>query len=381
MSLEPASLPTPCLLLDEQRMSRNIARLRARLAPMSVELRPHLKTAKSPPIARLLMSSASGPAAVSTLREAEYFAASGVHDLLYAVGLTQAKLDRVLTLRAQGVNVSVVADNLEIARAIAARSRGTARGIPVLIEVDCDDHRAGVDPRDDAALIEIGRALVQGGAELRGVMVHAGTSYATRSIAEIESIAEMERRTAVQSAQTLRAAGLPCPVVSVGSTPTALFAKDFSGVTEVRAGVFVFFDLVMAGLQVCSVADIALSVLTTIIDVQPGKGRAIVDAGWMAMSRDRGTASQAVDQGYGIVCDLEGAPYPDLLMTEANQEHGVISARPGSGIGLPPDLRVGSLVRILPNHACATAAQHDSYHVVNGAIPRVRAVWPRIRGW
>ncbi|HVW70913.1 MAG TPA: alanine racemase [Steroidobacteraceae bacterium] len=373
-----ASLPTPCLLLDEARMLHNIERLRTRL-PASVQLRPHLKTAKSPPIAHLLMTSPSGPATVSTLREAEYFAACGVRDILYAVGLTQAKLDRVQALRAAGVDLSVVADNLEIARAIAASSRSSGRIIPALIEVDCDNHRAGVDPQDGAALIEIGRAL-NTGAELRGVMVHAGSSYGSRSIADIEAIAELERGAAVSSAQTLRSAGLPCPVVSVGSTPTALFGKDFNGVTEVRAGVYVFFDLVMAGLQVCSISDIALSVLSTIIDVQPSKGRAIIDAGWMAMSRDRGTSSQSVDQGYGVVCTAQGNPYLDLLMTEANQEHGVISLRPGSKQRLP-ELRVGEQVRILPNHACATSAQHDNYHVVNGTPPRVLAVWPRIRGW
>lgn len=378
MDLELASLPTPCLLLDEQRMLRNIERLRTRL-PASVQLRPHLKTAKSPPIARLLMSSIAGPATVSTLREAEYFAEYGVRDILYAVGLTERKLDRVQALRAKGVDLSVVADNLEIARAIAARSRASGQAIPVLIEVDCDNHRAGVDPQDPASLIAIGRAL-SGGAELRGVMVHAGSSYGSRSIADLEAVAELERRTAMSSAQILRSAGLPAPVVSVGSTPTALYGKDFSGVTEVRAGVFVFFDLVMAGVQVCSLSDIALSVLSTIIDVQPSKSRAIVDAGWMAMSRDRGTAGQNVDQGYGIVCDIEGTPYPDLLMTEANQEHGVISLRPGSQRRLP-DLRAGNMVRILPNHACATGAQHDSYHVVNGSPGRIRAVWPRIRGW
>ena len=97
------------------------------------------------------------------------------------------------------------------------------------------------------------------------------------------------------------------------------------------------------------------------------------------MSRDRGTAKQAVDQGFGIVCDPTGRPYLDLIVADANQEHGIIAVRKGSA-GTLPDLPVGSRVRILPNHACATGAQHDSYHVL-GDAGGVSAVWPRIRGW
>jgi D-serine deaminase-like pyridoxal phosphate-dependent protein len=177
----------------------------------------------------------------------------------------------------------------------------------------------------------------------------------------------------------LRSAGLPCPVVSVGSTPTARFARDLTGVTEVRAGVFMIGDLFQAGVGSVAVEDIALTALATVIGHQRAKGWIITDAGWMALSRDRGTARQTVDQGYGVVCDLSGRPYPDLIVADANQEHGVVAVRPGSAAPLP-DLAVGSRVRILPNHACATGAQHDRYHVLDAA-GTVRAVWPRINGW
>jgi D-serine deaminase-like pyridoxal phosphate-dependent protein len=193
-------------------------------------------------------------------------------------------------------------------------------------------------------------------------------------------MAERERAAAVAAAQILRDAGLPSPVVSVGSTPTALFARDLTGVTEVRAGVFVFFDLVMAGLGVCSTDAIALSVLATVIGHQRDKGWILVDAGWMAMSRDRGTARQAVDQGYGVVCDIDARVYPDLIMTEANQEQGILALRPGSQATLP-DLPVGAQVRILPNHACATGAQHDAYQVVRPGSRDVFARWQRFSGW
>jgi len=374
------SLQTPCLVLDSQQMTRNVRRLSARIAQQGVAFRPHLKTAKSIEIAQLMMPTPAGPATVATLREAEYFASHGVRDLFYAVGIAPGKFERVIGLRESGIDLSVVVDSLRMAETVAAASKRAASRVPVLIEVDCGDHRSGVSLNEPQTLLEIGRALAHGGAELRGVMVHAGLSYECHNTTEIESVAEMERTSAVEAAETLREADLPCDVVSVGSTPTALLASHLDGVTEVRAGVFVFFDLVMAGIGVCSIDDIALSVLSTVISKRAEQGTFIVDAGWMAMSRDRGTASQRVDQGYGIVCDLSGRPYPDLLLIETNQEHGIVGRRAGSEAALP-DLVVGDLVRILPNHACATAAQHDAYSVVSGIDPTVHAHWPRVRGW
>ena len=371
-------LPTPCLLLDKQRMDRNIARLAGRLQRLGVALRPHLKTAKSVEVARRMMASPAGPATVSTLKEAEEFAAAGVRDILYAVGIAPSKLDRVLALRARNVDLSIILDSIEQARAVAAKSREARATIPALIEIDSDSHRAGVRP-GDRKLLEIGRCLHDGGAELRGVMTHAGGSYDSRSADELVRAAERERDCVVQCAQALRAAGLPSPIVSVGSTPTAHFAGDLTGVTEVRAGVYVFFDLVMAGIGVCTVDDIAISVLASVIGHQQDKPQILVDAGWMAMSRDRGTSSQLLDQGYGLVCDASGTPYPDLLLQEVNQEHGILELRAGSTASLP-QLPVGSLVRIFPNHACATAAQHGGYVVIEDG--RVAEQWPRIApGW
>ncbi|HEY0114498.1 MAG TPA: alanine racemase [Allosphingosinicella sp.] len=369
-------IPTPALLLDRPRFDRNADRLKQRLSGLGVGLRPHMKTAKSADILRVLAPEAI---TVSTLKEAESFAEAGARDILYAVGLAPAKLSRVKALRARGVDLSVVVDNEAAARAIAAAPVADGRPIPVLIEIDTDGHRAGVQPRDEAALLEIGRILSSGGATLRGVMTHAGGSYGAAGEASHAAAAEDERAGAVAAAETLRRAGLPCPVVSVGSTPTAHAARSLAGVTEVRAGVYMFGDLVMAGLGVLAVEDIALSVLATVIGHQRDKGWIIVDAGWMALSRDRGTGSHEVDQGYGLVCSADGVPFPDLIVVDANQEHGIIALRPGSPAGLPT-LLVGDQVRILPIHACATAAQHDRYQVL-GTTGAVEAVWPRFSGW
>ena len=372
-------LETPCLILDEGKMMENVRRLRGRIGVLNTSLRPHLKTVKSVDAARRILDGGNGPAAVSTLREAEVFAEAGIKDILYAVGIAPQKLPRVTALRKAGCDLTVILDSMAQAKAVAVASQEAGQPIPALIEIDSDDHRGGLKP-DDPELIRIARTLHDGGAKLRGVVTHAGESYGAFGVEAQTVFAEQERDAVVSAADALRGQGLPCPVVSVGSTPTAHAAKNLDGVTEVRAGVYVFFDLVMAGLGVCNVDDIALSVLTTVIGHQREKGWILVDAGWMAMSRDRGTSAQPVDQGYGVVCDENGTVMPDLILGAANQEHGIIEVRAGADRVLP-DLPVGSRLRILPNHACATAAQHGDYNVVPEDGGQSLGKWPRFSGW
>lgn len=365
------ALPTPALLLDEWRMMRNITRLAERATGLGVSLRPHLKTAKSLDVANRVTGGAPGSITVSTLAEAEIFHNAGHSDILYAVGIALQKLERVQALRAQGCDLVVILDNQAQAQAVARAN------VPALIEIDSDGHRGGLRP-DDPVLIQVGRILHDSGC-LRGVMTHAGESYTVRGVEAHADFAELERKATVSAAEVLRGAGLSCAVVSVGSTPTAHAARDLTGVTELRAGVYMFFDLVMAGIDVCTPDDIALSVLTTVIGHQPAKGWTMIDAGWMALSRDRGTASQDVDQGYGLVCDENGHVLNDLIVSSANQEHGIVSLRPGADKPMP-NLPVGTRLRILPNHACATAAQHDRYNVLQqGGGPM--KTWDRFGGW
>ena len=374
-----SELETPALILDRSRLDRNIARMREKLSRHGVALRPHVKTAKSIEVVRRALAGQPGGITVSTLKEAEQFFVHGITDILYAVGVAPGKLDHVAALRSKGADVTVLLDSVDAAHAVANRGRALGVEFPALIEIDSDGHRSGIRP-GAAALIEIGRILENAsGARLRGVMTHAGGSYSCASIDAIHAIAEQERAAVVDCAAALRDAGLPCPVVSVGSTPTATFGESFTGVTEVRAGVYMLFDLVMAGLGVCAVEDIAVSVLATVIGHQPDKGWIITDAGWMALSRDRGTTRQALDQGYGLVCDAEGRPADDLIVRDTSQEHGIIADRQGRVLHAPR-YPVGTQLRILPNHACATAAQHATYHVVNGNAA-IEAVWPRFGGW
>jgi D-serine deaminase-like pyridoxal phosphate-dependent protein len=377
--MQLTDLETPALLLDRTRLDRNLARMREHLTRLDVSLRPHVKTAKSMEVVKRALAGQTGGIAVSTLKEAGHFLSHGITDILYAVAIAPNKVEHVAALQAKGADITVILDSTAAADMLAGKAEALGVEFPVLIEIDCDGHRSGVKP-GDSTLIDIGARLHgHAGTRLRGVMTHAGESYNCRSAEALRAMAERERAAVVQCARDLARADLPCPIVSVGSTPTATFAERMDGVTEVRAGVYMFFDLVMAGIGVCELDDVAVSVLTSVIGHQPERNWILTDAGWMALSRDRGTAKQPVDQGYGVVCDLAGRPIDDLIVVDTSQEHGIISDRHGGAVDCSR-FPIGTLLRVLPNHACATSAQYAEYHVIAGE-PRVEAVWPRFSGW
>jgi D-serine deaminase-like pyridoxal phosphate-dependent protein len=368
-------LPTPALILDGSRLQRNAERMRDKVNALGVTLRPHVKTSKSIDVLRVLSGGEDWPITVSTLAEARYFFEHGVTDILYAVGIAPVKLPEIAELIRSGCKLRIILDTLEAADAVRAFCDAEGVLIDVLIEIDSDGHRAGVAPGDEL-LIEIGRRL---GSSLAGVMTHAGASYDCRTTQEFEAMAEQERSLTVAAAERLRAAGLPCPIVSVGSTPTLHYARRLDGVTEVRAGVYAFGDLVQSELGTCSIDDIAIEVIASVIGQNRQHGRVLIDAGFLALSRDRGTADLPIDWGYGAVCDaVTGEVIDCVTVSSTNQEHGIITARTGE---IDFDrFPVGTRVRILPNHACATAAAYDRYFVTDGS-EQITDVWERVNGW
>jgi D-serine deaminase-like pyridoxal phosphate-dependent protein len=373
-----SSLQTPSALIDITRMQANIVRMQSHMDSMGVRFRPHAKTTKCLPVVQAQIAAGAQGITVSTLKEAEQFFAAGITDLLYAVGMQPGKLAQALALRRKGAALKIITDSIASANAIADFGKAHGESFEVLIEIDVDGHRSGVQPESDV-LLQVGRALHDGGMRLLGVMAHAGSSYDCDDPDALRRITEQERRETVRAADRLRQAGLPCPVVSIGSTPTAIAAQTLDGVTEVRAGVYVLFDLVMHNVGVCGLQDIALSVLTTVIGHQEEKGWAIVDAGWMAMSRDRGTQKQKHDFGYGQVCTEDGVPIAGYVVSGANQEHGIVSLANGADTQIADRFPIGTRLRVLPNHACATGAQHPQYEAVlaNGVVQS----WPRFYGW
>jgi len=372
------NIQTPAAMIDLARMRRNIELMQRRMDVLGVRFRPHIKTSKCAPVVRAQLAAGAQGITVSTLKEAEQFYADGFTDILYAVGMVPAKLSRVLGLRRKGCGLKIITDNVQSASAIAAFGRDQSEIFEVFIEIDTDGHRSGIKP-DEQALLDVARTLHEGGMRLGGVLTHAGSSYDYDTPEGLKGIAEQERAGCVFAAERIRAASLPCPEVSVGSTPTALSATSLEGVTEVRAGVYVFFDLVMSNVGICTTEDIALSVLTTVIGHQREKGWAVVDSGWMAMSRDRGTQKQKRDYGYGQVCSVDGTALPGYLLTGANQEHGIVSREDALDADIVGRFPLGTQLRILPNHACATAAQFPNYHAVaqDGAL----SIWSRLQGW
>ena len=373
-----SDLPTPAALVDEAKLARNLTRMQAQVAGLGARFRPHVKTTKCLEIVRRQIAAGAQGITVSTLKEAEQFFAAGIDDILYAVCIAPNRLDQAAALRQRGCRLTILVDSMDAAERVVAHGRAHGHKHDVMIEVDTDGHRAGVGPEDEQ-LLAIGRALAHS-AKLAGVLTHAGSSYELDTPDALAALAEQERALCVRAAERLRAAGLPCPEVRIGSTPTALAARNLAGVTEVRAGVYAFFDLVMANVGVCTPEDIALSVLTTVIGHQHDKGWVMVDAGWMAMSRDRGTAKQKHDYGYGAVCDAAGRRLPGLVVSGANQEHGIVSNADGSAAaGIAERFPIGSQLRILPNHACATGAQFGAYHAIGAG--GAAQTWERFGGW
>lgn len=377
--MEIGDLYTPCLILDKNKLAKNIQRMTEHLKGLNTRLRPHVKTSKSIPVALMCAYGEIGPITVSTLREAEYFAAAGFKDIIYGVSMVPAKLDRALAMVNNNVDLKMIIDDAKIAQEISDYGVKNDCAFNILIEIDSDMHRAGLCA-DAPELINVARILHHGkGSKLLGVLTHAGESYGCKGEEQLIKMAEQERAAITKAAANIQAAGYPCPIVSCGSTPTATFARNLTGVTEIRAGVFTFQDVFQAGLGVCKLDDIALSVLCTVISHKNNQNRIITDAGGIALSKDQSTRGTEFDCGYGLVSDLKGNIIDNLYVTSANQEHGIITTKDGSKFDFST-YPIGSKLRILPNHSCMTAAAYDSYNVINGN-EKIIEHWQRCNGW
>lgn len=371
-------LPTPALILDRAILRRNLKRMSERLRTAGVMLRPHLKTAKSVQVGRMAVEGHDGRITVSTLAEARYFANGGFKDIFYAVGIVPAKLAAVSELRRQGVNLRIVTDNITVARAIAdAAQNGDT--FSVFIEVDSGGGRAGLPYPELPGLLDIARVLHDApGVELAGVMTHAGHSYHESTVDGIAAVAEQERLAIVTAAEKIRTAGIPCPIVSGGSTPTAMHSRDFTGITEMRPGVYCFNDLDQEYIGSCGAGDLALSVLASVIGHYPHRNQVLIDAGALALSKDISAQEFQPKVGFGTIAD---PPAKDMAVVACSQEHGFVAADDPIPYG---NLPIGSRVRVLPNHACITAAAYDRYYVVDSELDGGKSVvdvYDRINGW
>ncbi len=356
-------LPTPALLLDRAKLERNLARMADRARRLGVRLRPHVKTHKSVAIGRRQLELAASGITVSTLEEAATFARAGFDDVTWAFPVILSRLDEMARI-ADRIRLDVLVDSLAAVEALESLDRP----LSVFLKVDCGYHRAGVDPASGLARQLAQRIEQSAGLRFAGLLTHAGQAYQRRGREELLEVARQERDLLVELAEALRADGIAVPTVSIGSTPTMSVVDHLDGVDEIRPGNYAFYDLSQVVFGSCEVTDCALTVLASVVSAQPGSRRGVIDAGALALSKDAGPTDLGHDVMGAIYADYHAGRLDESRrLVGLSQEHGLVEGR----------FTVGERVRVLPNHSCLTAAQFDTYVVVEGDTVVER--WPIAR--
>jgi D-serine deaminase-like pyridoxal phosphate-dependent protein len=371
-------LDTPCLILDKSLLEKNCFKARKKCLELNTILRPHVKTPKSIEIAKIALDNQEGPITVSTLNEAEYFASAGFKDILYAVCIIPKKLKRLNFIQQKySCMIRMVIDSVFVAQEILNYSKLQNANFEILIEIDCGEGRSGLFHQDQK-IRDISRVFAENDqTNLIGVLTHAGHSYSTKDKNEILSISNIERAEALASIKNFSNFNKMSPVISVGSTPTMFLASNLDGISEIRAGIYMFWDLAQASRGICKIEEIAISVLASVIGHNHQRKRIIIDAGSLALSKDVSANNFMKEAGYGLVCNPDtGIPFDGLNVSEVHQEHGSIDLETTDWFENFP---IGSLVRILPNHACLTCAAHEKYNVLENE--QITESWSRTNGW
>jgi len=305
-----------------------------------------VKTHKCVEIGRMQLAAGASGITVSTLHEAEVFATAGFDDILWAFPIIPSRVQEARAI-AERITLGVVVDSAEGVAALAAEEFP----FDVWVKVDCGYHRCGVDPAGDQAG-NLVRRIGDAGMRFAGLLSHSGNAYDHRTDEARATIAEQERSAIVGVAERLRGEGIGPPEISVGSTPSMTAVRDLSGVTEARPGNYVYFDVMQTELGACSPEDCALTLLSTVVSAS--EDHAVIDAGALALSKDAGHSGGA---SMGRICEVDGARCVDGPgLVGLSQEHGKLDAH----------LPVGSLVRLIPNHSCLTAACFNWVHGVRG---------------
>ncbi len=354
-------LDTPAVVIDLDIMERNLERLAAYCRAHRLDLRPHAKTHKIPEIARLQIAAGAVGVTVAKVGEARVMVDAGIDDILVAYPIvTERKADALAGL-ADRARISVAVDSIDAVRALAAAAVRRDSEIGILVEVDVGFHRCGL-PSADAALALALQVQQTPGVSFLGLMFYPGHLLLPAAAQTAVLPAINERLDECYAA--FQAADVQLAVVSGGSTPTAYRSHEFSGVTEIRPGMYPLYDRNMLEIDACAQGDCALTVLVTVVSTAVA-GRAIVDGGSKTFSSDRLLAG--AKSGHGVVVDDA-----DTEFVAVSEEHGHLdisrSTRARS---------VGDRLAIIPNHVCTTINMHDTlYGHRNG---RIECVW-RVAG-
>ena len=319
--METAELKTPAFLVDLPKLKTNIRKMLARAGKHSVCLRPHVKTHKTVEIARLQTSDDASGITVSTLAEARFFQKAGFDDIIYAFPITPNKLAEAAELTALTKHFHILLDQLETVTAVEAYGRENGVRFSVFLKIDCGYHRAGVDPLALGSVQMAEHMQASKHILFKGILTHAGHSYHCRNPEEITAIAKQERDVMVRFAERLNQNAISCETVSVGSTPTAIHAPGWQGVSEIRPGNYVFFDKFQADVGSCRLEEAVATVLTTVVAHYPQHNQMLIDAGALALSKDPGATHLNPETVYGAVL---GSPL--LKIVNISQEHGLITS-------------------------------------------------------
>jgi D-serine deaminase-like pyridoxal phosphate-dependent protein len=340
---------TPALILDLPAARRNIARMAEAMASMPTALRPHVKTHKSPDLARLQAEAGAQGFSTATVWEAVVLAEAGLDDLFVVNTIAgAAKIARLAEL-ARERRILVAVDDLDNARDLSRAAMNAGATLGVLIEIDTGMRRAGLDDPNDAGEL-VGRL-----AELPGLRFEGVTGYEGHcSLEDDVAIRTIKQRAAMEILLTavaaIEAAGLPCPIVSAGGTRTWWLTAATPGITEIQAGTYVLTDRFHSGVE--GGFEPALHVLATVISRH--KERLVVDAGNKSVA----------------AAELTEIAGRDLANLGFDEEHGRFAA-PDDG-----SLRIGDVVQLLPGYAPSTVNMYDAYHVVEDGV--VVDIWPII---
>jgi D-serine deaminase-like pyridoxal phosphate-dependent protein len=356
VGLESDRLETPRLLLDVDRLDRNVERMARIARDAGVSLRPHAKTHKLLEIADRQVAAGCAGLTVAKLGEAELFARHGIGDLFVAYPVWGADKWRRLCDLAAEATIRVGADSHEVFEGLAGAAAARGLVLPVRIEVDTGFGRCGVQSGDEARTLA---RKVSGlrGVELVGLMSFAGQMY-REAPGDRREAAVADAARLVDIADGLRSDGFDIREVSVGSTPSAQYLREMPGVTEFRPGTYVFSDRDQAALGWGALDDCALTIFATVVS-RPTPTRAVIDAGTKTLSSDQASAVE----GWG---DLRA--HPGWRLVSLSEEHGVLDVPPG-----PDGPAIGTTVEIIPNHACGALNLHDEVTVVRDAV--VEDVW------
>jgi D-serine deaminase-like pyridoxal phosphate-dependent protein len=355
-----ASLRTPCVLVDQEKLERNIERMQAAADARRIRLRPHAKTHKSPDLAQIQIARGAVGICCAKLGEAEVFAVAGIEDIRVPYPLNPVNAARVLALLDR-TKLSFIVDHLDVARAWSRILDEAGRTVDVLVKVDVGLHRCGIDPEAANAVDFVTCVAGLPGLALRGLLSHAGHAYGAGSDGETADIAATEARLLTALRDKVAQAGVVLEEISVGSTPTARFSLREEGITELRPGNYVYYDRTQVALGSASWDDCALTVLSQVVS-RPAADRVILDAGSKTLTSDLAHGAGDVS-GYGAVLESldRAVPNQNLLIERLSEEHAAVRVRDRES-----NLQPGDLVRIVPNHACVVSNLMDEVWLVSG---------------